>query len=72
LRRTAATLAASCGFSDSAIARCLNHQSGKAENVSAVTAIYVRADRLNEKREVLDGVAVELRRIIGPRLRLTA
>jgi integrase len=67
LRRTAATLAGNRGFDVTRIARCLDHQSGK-----SVTWIYDRSDRLKEKREVLDAVAAELRRIIGPQLRLVA
>jgi integrase len=67
LRRTSATLAGNRGFDESRIARCLDHQTGR-----SITGIYVRSDRLNEKREVLDAVASELRRIIGPQLRLVA
>jgi integrase len=67
LRRTAATLAGNRGFDVGRIARCLDHQTGK-----SVTWIYDRSDKLKEKREVLDAVAAEIRRIIGPQLRLVA
>ena len=67
LRRTAATLAGELGFSDAAIARCLDHQTTKddGEKVARVTGVYVRSKRMDQKRAVLDGVAAELRRIIG-------
>jgi integrase len=75
LRRTAATLAGELGFSDAAIAKCLDHAVTKddGEQVARVTGVYVRSKRMNQKRAVLDGIADELRRIIGnDRLRLAA
>jgi integrase len=67
LRRTAATLAGELGFSDAAIAKCLDHQVSKddGEKVARVTGVYVRSKRMDQKRAVLDGIAGELRRIIG-------
>ena len=67
LRRTAATLAGELGYSDSVIAACLDHQVTKdqGEKVGRVTSVYVRSKRMNQKRAVLDGIARELRRIIG-------
>jgi integrase len=75
LRRTAATLAGELGFSDAAIAKCLDHAVTKddGEKVHRVTAIYNQSKRMQQKCAVLDGVAAELRRIIGqPKLRLAA
>jgi hypothetical protein len=37
----------------------------KGEKVARVTGVYVRSKRMNQKRNVLDGIAAELRRIIG-------
>jgi integrase len=68
LRRTAATLAGDLGFDDAWIAKCLDHATTKkgGENVPTVTGrVYNHSKRLKEKRAVLDGVAQELRRIIG-------
>ncbi|UPJ83567.1 site-specific integrase [Bradyrhizobium sp. 183] len=67
LRRTAATLAGELGFSEAAIAKCLDHVVTKddGERVQRVTGVYVRSKRMNQKRAVLDGIAAELRRIIG-------
>ena len=68
LRRTAATLAGELGFSDSVIAKCLDHAVVKDDDgakVGPVTGIYVQSKRMQHKRGVLDGVAAELRRIIG-------
>jgi integrase len=62
LRRSSATIAGNLGFDERRIAQCLDHQT------SSVTAIYNRSDRLAQKREVLDAVAAEIRRIVGPRL----
>ena len=43
------------------------------EKVHRVTAIYNQSKRMQQKCAVLDGVAAELRRIIGqPKLRLAA
>ncbi|MGY4261423.1 integrase [Bradyrhizobium sp. USDA 4516] len=81
LRRTAATLAGDLGFDDAWIARCLDHAASKKGDtiVPTVTGkVYNHSKRMKEKRAVLDGVAAELRRIIGrpatvnPKLRLAA
>jgi integrase len=83
LRRTAATLAGDLGFDDSWIAKCLDHAASKKQEqiVPSVTGkVYNHSKRMKEKRAVLDGVAAELRRIIGeppvkavdPKLRLAA
>jgi integrase len=83
LRRTAATLAGDLGFSDAWIAKCLDHQIVKDESggrVPSVTGrVYNHSKRLQQKRAVLNGVAAELRRIVGdpapakePQLRLAA
>jgi integrase len=67
LRRTAATLAGELGFSEAAIAKCLDHAVTKddGEKINRVTGIYNQSKRMNQKRAVLDGIAAELRRIIG-------
>ena len=67
LRRTAATLAGELGYSDAAIAKCLDHAVTKddGEKVNRVTGIYNQSKRMQQKRNVLDGIAVELRRIVG-------
>jgi integrase len=68
LRRTAATLAGDLGFDDAWIAKCLDHAASKKQEqiVPTVTGkVYNHSKRLKEKRAVLDGVAAELRRIIG-------
>jgi integrase len=67
LRRTSATLAGELGFSDAAIAKCLDHAVAKddGEKVNRVTGIYNQSKRMNQKRAVLDGIAAELRRIVG-------
>ncbi len=68
LRRTAATLAGDLGFDDAWIAKCLDHAASKKqqETVPSVTGkVYNHSKRMKEKRAVLDGVAAELRRIIG-------
>jgi integrase len=67
LRRTAATLAGELGFSDAVIAKCLDHAVTKddGEKVSRVTGVYNQSKRMQQKRAVLDGIATELRRIIG-------
>ncbi len=78
LRRTSATLAGELGYSDAAIAKCLDHQVSKdeGEKVARVTGVYVRSKRMDQKRAVLDGVAAALRKIIAtpakPGLRLAA
>jgi integrase len=68
LRRTAATLAGDLGFDDAWIAKCLDHTASKKSEqvVPTVTGkVYNHSKRMKEKRAVLDGVAAELRRIIG-------
>ena len=68
LRRTAATLAGDLGFDDAWIAKCLDHAASKKHEqiVPTVTGkVYNHSKRMKEKRAVLDGVAAELRRIIG-------
>jgi len=68
LRRTAATLAGDLGFEDAWIAKCLDHiASKKSEQIvpSVTGKVYNHSKRMKEKRAVLDGVAAELRRIIG-------
>ncbi len=67
LRRTAATLAGELGYSDAAIAKCLDHAVTRdgGEKIARVTGVYVQSKRMVQKRAVLDGIAVELRRIIG-------
>ncbi len=83
LRRTAATLAGDLGFDDAWIAKCLDHAATKKgeQIVPTVTGkVYNHSKRMKEKRAVLDGVAAELRRIIGkppveaadPKLRIAA
>ncbi|WLA85600.1 tyrosine-type recombinase/integrase [Bradyrhizobium elkanii] len=67
LRRTAATLAGDLGCDDAAIAKCLDHAaSRKQEQIvpSVPGKVYNHSTRMKEKRAVLDGIAVELRRII--------
>jgi integrase len=63
LRRTAATLAGRCGFSNQMIEYCLDHQKESNKSVED----YNRAPRKNmtEKRQVLEAVETRLRRIIG-------
>jgi integrase len=68
LRRTAATLAGDLGFDDAWIAKCLDHAASKKGDVVVPTVtgnVYNHSKRMKEKRAVLDGVAAELRRIIG-------
>src|SRR6478672_3871213 len=68
LRRTAATLAGDLGFDDAWIAKCLDHAASKKSEqiVPSVTGkVYNHSKRMKEKRAVLDGIAAELRRIIG-------
>jgi integrase len=79
LRRTAATLAGDLGFDDAWIAKCLDHAASKKQEqiVPSVTGkVYNHSKRMKEKRAVLDGVAAELRRIVGgpaaTKLRLAA
>jgi integrase len=83
LRRTAATLAGDLGFDDAWIAKCLDHAASKKQEQTVPTVtgkVYNHSKRMKEKRAVLDGVAAELRRIIGkppvkavdPKLQLAA
>ncbi|MBR1172992.1 site-specific integrase [Bradyrhizobium sp. KB893862 SZCCT0404] len=68
LRRTAATLAGDLGFDDAAIAKCLDHAVSRKGDVIVPTVtgkVYNHSQRMKEKRAVLDGVAAELRRIVG-------
>ena len=68
LRRTAATLAGDLGFDHAWIAKCLDHAAGRKQEqiVPTVTGrVYELSKRMKEKRAVLDGIAAELRRIIG-------
>jgi integrase len=68
LRRTAATLAGDLGFDDAWIAKCLDHAASRKQEqvVPSVTGkVYNHSKRMKEKRAVLDGVAAELRRMIG-------
>jgi integrase len=68
LRRTSATLAGDLGFDDAWIAKCLDHavnKKGEAIVPSVTGKVYNHSKRMKEKRAVLDGVAAELRRIIG-------
>jgi len=67
LRRTAATLAGELGYSDAVIAKCLDHAVTKdhGEKINRVTGVYIRSKRMQQKRAVLDGIAAELRRIVG-------
>jgi integrase len=72
LRRTAATLAGDLGFDDAWIAKCLDHAASKKQEqtVPSVTGkVYNHSKRMKEKRAVLDGIAAELRRIIGEPLK---
>jgi integrase len=72
LRRTAATLAGELGYSEAAIAKCLDHAVTKdaGEKVDRVTSVYNQSKRMQQKRNVLDGIAAELRRIIGENAQL--
>ena len=68
LRRTAATLAGDLGFDQAWIAKRLDHAVVRKQEqiVPSVTGrVYELSKRMKEKRAVLDGVAAELRRIIG-------
>ena len=64
---SSATIAGELGFSDAAISKCLDHCVTKddGEKISRVTGIYNQSKRDKQKRMVLDGIAAELRRIIG-------
>ena len=61
-------MAGDFGFEDAWIAKCLDHAASKKSEqiVPSVTGkVYNHSKRMKEKRAVLDGVAAELRRIIG-------
>jgi integrase len=68
LRRTSATLAGDLGFSDGAIAKCLDHMTKRDENgvrLPSVTGkVYNLSRRLTEKRMVLEGIAAAVREIV--------
>ena len=56
------------GLDDAWIAKCLDHAASKKQEqiVPTVTGkVYNHSKRMKEKRAVLDGVAAELRRIVG-------
>jgi hypothetical protein len=56
------------GLDDAWSAKCLDHAASKKQEqmVPSVTGkVYNHSKRMKEKRAVLDGVAAELRRIIG-------
>jgi hypothetical protein len=66
-RRAAATLAGNLGF-DAWIAKCLVQAASKKQEqtVPSVTGkVYNHSKRMKETRALLDGIAAELRRIIG-------
>lgn len=68
LRRTCATLAGELGFSKAQIALCLDHRIEHGDDAApTVTDVYELSERVKEKKQVLDAVAAELGRIIGPR-----
>jgi uncharacterized membrane protein len=61
-------LAGDLGFDDASIAKCLDHavtKKGDAIVPTVTGKVYNHSKRMKEKRAVLDGVALELRRIIG-------
>jgi len=60
LRRTCATLAGDLGYTDAEIAKCLDHRKDRGDDAApTVTGVYVRSERINEKRELLDDVAAK-------------
>jgi hypothetical protein len=66
--KPAATLAGDLGFDDAWIAKCLDHAASKKSEQAVPTVtgkVYNHSKRMKEKRAVLDGVAADLRRIIG-------
>src|SRR4029079_8324625 len=67
LRRTAATLAGELGYSDAAIAKCLDHAVTKDDGGKTRwwTGVYNQSKRMQQKRAVLDGIAAEIKRIIS-------
>ena len=61
-------MAGDLGFDDACIAKCLDHAASRKQEqiVPSVTGkVYNHSKRMKEKRAVLDGIAAELRRIIG-------
>ncbi|CUT14177.1 blr5169 probable sitespecific integraserecombinase [Bradyrhizobium sp.] len=61
-------MAGDLGFDDAAIAKCLDHAVSKKGDVIVPTVtgkVYNHSKRMREKRAVLEGLAAELRRIIG-------
>ena len=61
-------MAGDLGFDDAWIAKCLDHAASKKQEQAVPTVtgkVYNHSKRMKEKRAVLDGVAAELRRIIG-------
>jgi integrase len=74
LRRTAATLAGDLGFDDAWIAKCLDHAASKKQEQIAPSVtgkVYNHSKRMKEKRAVLNGIAAELRRIVGRQIPTT-
>jgi integrase len=69
LRRTAATLAGDLGFSDGAIAACLDHRTIRDTDGSRIPSVtgkvYQHSRRLNQKRVVLNGIAEALAEVVG-------
>ena len=71
LVHAAATMCGELGLSKAGISLCLDHQANKDENGKPLPAVIRKVynlatrARVAKKREVLDGWAVELRRIIG-------
>jgi integrase len=67
LRRTAASLLGSLKVPRSTISLCLDHtiKSDDQGEVAAVTSVYDQDPRIGEKREALQKLADEIRRIVG-------
>jgi len=69
LRRTAASLMGSIGISRATISLCLDHTIKSDDNGAAVPAVtgkhYDQDPRLHEKREALQKLADEIRRIVA-------
>ncbi len=61
LRRTAATMLAQLGTIEETLRKLLNHKSGS----TGVTAIYDRADRGEDVRDVLEKWGAKLERTVG-------
>ena len=60
-------MAGDLGFDDAWVAKSFDHIASKKQEqvVPSVTGNYNHPKRMKEKRGALDGVAAELRRIIG-------